>query len=144
MMKASQRGIDLITRFEGWSKERYWDENDGWTIGFGHLIKPGEHYVVVTIEQARELLKQDVRDAEDTVNDLVPFRLPQSKFDALVSFVYNEGRAQFAESTLLRKLRDGDIIGAWQEFSNWIYDDGKPLLGLARRRAAEGSMFLED
>ncbi|HNU36459.1 MAG TPA: hypothetical protein PKJ15_07660 [Methanomassiliicoccales archaeon] len=46
---------------QGWEKlalKRYWDNKDGWTIGWGHLIKPGEQIPdVITREKADEIFQ---------------------------------------------------------------------------------------
>ena len=53
-MKLSQRGIDLIKQFEGYSSKAYPDPATGgapWTIGYGTTngVKPG---MIITAEQA--------------------------------------------------------------------------------------------
>jgi len=58
-----------------------------------------------------------------------------------VSFIFNCGVSAFKSSTLLRLLNQGDYEGARKQFLRWDKAGGKPLLGLARRRAAEASMF---
>ncbi|WP_049003403.1 lysozyme, partial [Citrobacter freundii] len=45
-------------------------------------------------------------------------------------------------STLLRKLNDGDVKGAADEFLRWNKAGGKVLNGLTRRREAERALFL--
>jgi len=143
-MKPSDKAINIITEYEGFSATPYMDPNDGWTIGYGHLIKPGETFLAITREQGRALLRSDVAQAELAIADLVKEPLTQGMYDALVSFVFNIGRGQFSRSTMLKHLNAGDRLAAFQEFDRWIIDDGKKLLGLARRRAAEGCVFLSD
>jgi len=143
-MKASDKAINLITEFEGFSSTPYMDENDGMTIGYGHLIKKGESFTAITRMQGRAILKQDVAIAENAIAELVTGPLTQGMYDALVSFVFNIGRGQFKHSTMRERLNAGDRLSAFQEFDRWIIDDGKKLLGLARRRAGEGVVFLSD
>ncbi|WP_425277616.1 hypothetical protein [Liberibacter crescens] len=33
-------------------------------MGYGHLIKPGEHFTTITREQAEELLQKELRELE--------------------------------------------------------------------------------
>src|SRR5579864_8252343 len=94
-MKISSIGLDLITRFEGFRAAPYNDAGKEPTIGFGHLIKPGEQFTTITRNQALDLLTKDVHFAEDAVNTLVKVRLTQDQFDALTSFVFNTGRENF-------------------------------------------------
>ncbi|WP_236273088.1 lysozyme, partial [Escherichia coli] len=61
-MKLSQRGIDLIKQFEGYSSKAYPDPATGgapWTIGYGTTkgVKPG---MIITAEQAEKMLRDDV------------------------------------------------------------------------------------
>lgn len=72
----------------------------------------------------------------------VKVKLTQNQFDALVSFVYNVGVGAFRTSTLLRKLNNGDYVGAAAEFKRWKFGGGKELPGLVRRRKAEEQLFL--
>ena len=66
----------------------------------------------------------------------------QNQFDALVSFTYNCGKGALKTSTLLKKLNQGDIQGAAQEFLRWNKASGQVLAGLTRRRTAEMELFL--
>jgi lysozyme len=43
--------------------------------------------------------------------------LQQGQYDAIADFIYNEGVAHFAGSTLLQKLNAGDYAGAAGEFA---------------------------
>lgn len=136
---ASEQAITLIKNSEGLALEAYADKNDGPTIGYGHLgAKKGQK---ITKEIAEDLLKQDVSKAETAVKNLVKVPLSQNQFDALVSFVYNVGPGQFAESTLLKKLNAGEIESVPAEFGRWIYDDGEIMNGLIKRRNNEAKLF---
>ena len=149
-MQCSQRGIDLIKSFEGFSLTAYHGKCDRaglYTIGWGHArgVRPGDK---ITLEQAEKLLREDIRDAENVVNlDYVSGRdkpiVTQNEFDALVSFVFNVKREAYLDSTLRRKLKAGDKMGAAGEFKRWIYADHKIAPGLITRRAAERKMFLQ-
>ena len=137
----SQAGIDLITSFEGCRLTAYQDSVGVWTIGYGHTsgVYPG---MTITEEEAIAFLRQDLKTAENAVNNNVTYGINQSQFDALVSFTFNVGTGNFTSSTLLMKLNAGDVNGAANEFDRWIYAGGQVLEGLVRRRAAEKQMFL--
>lgn len=137
----SQAGVNLIKSFEGLRLTAYQDSAGVWTIGYGHTsgVYSG---MKITEAKAEEYLKSDLKSAEKTVNNKVTYAINQNQFDALVSFTFNVGGGNFGSSTLLKKLNQGDINGAADEFGKWIKADGKVLDGLVKRRAAEKEMFL--
>lgn len=139
-MKISAAGLELLKVHEGLRLKAYLDTGGVPTIGYGHTrgVKVGD---TCAKEQALTWLAEDVSDAERDVNLYVHVPLKQNQFDALVSFVYNIGGARFATSTLLRKLNDGDYVGAAGQFVRWVYDNGRIINGLALRRADECELF---
>jgi len=142
-MQVSAEGLDFIRHWEGCSLEAYQDSAGVWTIGVGHTadVQPGD---TITMEEAEDLLKEDVEWAEQAVNDLIRVPLGQRQFDALVSFAFNTGRSAVEESTLRERLNDGVYLRAPQELCRWIFAAGEMSLGLARRRVAEAERFLRD
>ena len=139
-MQTSQRGIDLIKRFEGLRLRAYDDGVGIPTIGYGHTagVKPG---MTITADQAVQFLREDLHSAERGIDRLVSVHLCQHQFDALASLVFNIGGTAFRDSTLLRKLNAGDYTGAAAQFERWVHGGGKILPGLVKRRAAERAMF---
>lgn len=145
MMKASKDAVTLIKHFEGCSLKAYPDpgSKDGrpWTIGYGHTGKDVVKGLVWTQAQADAALAQDVARFASKVETLIKVSVTQSQFDALVSFAYNVGIGALAGSTLLRLLNSGAFSGAARQFERWDRQDGRPMLGLARRRLAERLLF---
>lgn len=142
MMRTSSAGIALIKRFEGCELKAYQDSVSVWTIGVGHTggVEPGQ---VITEEEADAFLREDLQDAENCVNASVLVPLSQSKFDALVSLVFNIGCGNFQKSTLLRELNAGaGMMLVADQFKRWNKAGGVVLNGLTKRRAAEAEMFL--
>jgi GH24 family phage-related lysozyme (muramidase) len=155
-MHVSQRGLDLIARFEGTVLHAYNDPAGHCTVGVGHLLHHGnctsDDYRVfgtsenprLTRDKAMQLLALDVTSREAAVDRLVRVRLNQNEFDALVSFVFNVGAGNFEESTLLRLLNDGRRREAADQFGRWVFGaPGQKLPGLVTRRAAERELFLK-
>ncbi|WP_210523472.1 lysozyme [Pantoea ananatis] len=140
-MQTSNKGMDLIKRFEGLKLEVYRDSVGIPTIGYGHTngVKMGD---VITCEQADKYLREDLLVAELTINTNVKVKLTQNQFDALASFVFNLGSGNFVKSTLLKKLNAGDFAAAADEFGKWVNAGGKKLAGLVKRRAAEREVFI--
>ena len=151
-MNVSQRGIDLIKRYEGFISHAYLCPADRYTIGWGHIkdVKKGD---VVTEAQAENLLKQDLKLFESKLNYSIEqdhVNLNQNQFDACISFIFNLGFSAFIFSTLYKKLKAGDFDGASDEFLKWVYItktvNGEKvklrLKGLEQRRKAERDLFL--
>jgi len=141
----SQAGLDLVKKFEGFEPKPYLCPAGVLTIGYGHVIKKGEKFGEISEREASAQLKRDMKPFEEAVRKYVDVELDQEQFDALASFVYNEGANAFRESTLLKKLNRGDYSGASAEFPRWnkIIVDGEkvPSRGLTSRRAAEKELF---
>lgn len=141
-MKTSQKGIDLVKSFEGLSLKVYKDAVGLPTIGYGHLIKKGEVFTTISLQEAEDLLRKDLKQFEEGVSTSVKVALTQNQFDALVSFAFNLGMGNLNSSTLLKKLNAGDVQGASLEFVRWNRAGNKILAGLTRRRLAEKELFL--
>lgn len=140
-MNTSQTGIDFIKSFEGCRLDAYKCPAGVWTIGYGTTAKVKQG-MQITLKEAEDLLRKDLKKFEDAINKCVKAPLTQGQFDALVSFTYNCGIGALQTSTLLKKLNNKDYIGAANEFLRWDKANGKVLAGLSRRRESEREMFL--
>lgn len=140
-MKISDAGLDLICKFEGFSPTVYKDIAGHDTIGFGHMVKAGEHFGTITQDEALNLLAADALKAERAVNELVKIKLDQDQFDALCSFTYNVGIENFKESTLLKLVNEDKLLAASAEFLRWDHVGGRESQGLLKRRNTESFLF---
>lgn len=139
--KTSEMGFDLIRNFEGFSAVPYKDAH-GYSIGYGHFIKPTEKFTrPITKTEADILLSNDVKSAESAINSSVKVPLSQIQFDALVSLVYNIGSGAFKNSTLLKHINAGNFNLAKNEFKRWDKSQGKVLAALTARRKIEADLF---
>jgi len=142
-MTASEELIAKLKKFEGLRLEAYLDAAGVPTIGYGHTgrdVKMGDR---ISKYWAEDLLRRDIRVAEAAVNEL-GVATTQGQFDALVSFVFNLGAERLKNSTLLRRIREGESRKAiTQEWMRWVYADGKKLKGLEKRRAWEARKYFE-
>lgn len=136
----SEQGLDLIRKSESLRLRAYKDQGGKDTIGWGHLMLPGEPRKITRAEADR-LLRVDVARTEKAVRELVNVPVWQSEYDALVSFVYNIGVTAFRKSTMLRRLKALDYREASYEFGRWVFVNGVKSKGLINRRAAERSLF---
>lgn len=136
-------GFKLLTTFEGCELEAYDDGAGVWTIGYGHTRGVFEG-MTITQAQAEDFLQKDLEKFESYVLDAVSVKLTDDQFSALVCFCFNvgPGKEGFGGSTLLKLLNAGDYQGAANQFVRWNKVDGKPWLGLTRRRLAERALFL--
>ena len=142
-MQVSQKCIDLVKRYEGFISKTYVCPAGYKTIGFGHRT---DEITTITEPEAENLLKKDLKKFEQGLCKMLnaeELNVTQNQFDALISFAFNLGLSALAGSTLWRLFTHGDIQGAADEFTKWIYAGGKPLEGLKRRRQAERELFLK-
>jgi len=145
-MKISNKGINLIKKWEGFRKTAYKCPSNKNTIGYGHVILPNEKELFelkesITEEFAEELLYSDVKIAENAVNKYVSVPLTQGQFDALVSLVYNWGVSNFSLSNSLKTLNlknyDEAAFGFFDKEFGVVKSKGKILKGLVLRRQEE-------
>ena len=139
-MRTSKEGIALLKKFEGCELKAYQDSVGVWTIGYGHTkgVKDG---MEITKEEAEEMLKEELPEYENYINELVEIPLSQNEFDALVCWVYNLGPTNLLKSTLLETLNKGDKDGVPYQIRRWNKAGGVVLNGLVRRREAEALLF---
>lgn len=136
-------GLAIIKKFEGRRLKAYRCPAGIWTIGYGHTGDVHEG-MEITEEQAEELLRGDIMQAEMDVERLVMVPINSNQFSALVSFTYNVGVQAFKISTLLNRINAGRLQDVSGEIIKWRYANGKELNGLRRRREAERNLFLTE
>ena len=145
MRQITQDGLDLIKRFEGFSRTIYMCPAGHPTIGYGHVVTSDEDFIVgIDAEQADELLRQDAGIAERAILRLINVPLTDGQFDALVSFTYNLGGGALQRSTLRRKVNREDHTEVPEQFMRWVWAGGRQLKGLIRRRKAERSVLFRN
>jgi len=153
-MKTSSNGVQVMHYFERCVLTAYPDpgSKDGLpiTIGWGDTGPDVVRGLVITQDQAdARFARRLSREFEPGVSSLVKVPLTQGQFDALVCFAYNVGldidqdtKAEgLGDSTLLRMVNIGDFTSAADQFAAWNKNDGRVMLGLRRRRAAEQALF---
>jgi len=152
-MQVSNKGIELVKRYEGFISHAYLCPANKLTVGYGHCGEDVKQGMVITEAEAENLLKKDLRKFESKLNYSLEHdnvNLNQNQFDACISFIFNLGFSAFIFSTLYKKLKAGDYAGASDEFLKWVYItktvNGEKikirLKGLETRRNAERDLFL--
>ena len=137
----STKGLDFIKSWEKFIPHVYKDAAGLPTIGYGHLIKPGESYTTITEPEAVALMKKDLQPMLNNIIKSIKVDINQNQFDSLCSFCYNVGSGGFVKSTLLKLINKNLLSEASNEFGKWVKAGGKTLSGLKRRREAERKMF---
>jgi len=133
--KISSVGIDMITRFEGFSARFYWDHGAN-AIGYGYNcgsqscqgIKPP-----ITKAFAKQLLMRSIVPFENCVKRNFGDSIPQNVFDALTSFAFNLGCGVFRGSSLLKAMQANNYDGAARAMCEYVNASGRRLPGLVRR-----------
>lgn len=149
-MKTSQRGIDIIKRWEGVKLVAYFCPANVPTIGIGHtrtVTRADVHAQRrITAEEAERLLAEDLATFERGVLRLCTLPPNQNQFDAFVSLAFNIGLGAFERSTALRRHNEGDFDAAAGAIEMWnkATVNGKRVVlrGLVARRADEKALYL--
>lgn len=141
-MTISDKGIDMIAKYEGCRLEAYKCPAGVWTIGYGHTAGVVQGQKLPSEEAAKALLKEDVKKYGEYVNvcvkkGLITFHLNQNRFDALTSFCYNCGNGNLQK---LVGYRDAQTVA--DKLLEYNQAGGKVLAGLVRRREEERALFL--
>ena len=136
-MRTSQKGIDLIKKFEGCRLDAYKCPAGVWTIGYGHTagVACGQK---ISPAQAEAYLRADLEKYEKKVEKYESrYRWTQNEFDAMVSFAYNLGSI---DKLTANGTRAKDVIA--EKILLYNKAGGKVLAGLTKRRQEEREMFL--
>jgi len=141
----NEEGLEIIKFYEKWEPSPYFCPAGLLTIGWGHVILPGEKFnAPISKELGTELLLKDVRIAEKAVARLIKVPLGINQFSALTSFTFNLGSGVLQNSTLRMKLNRGDYLGAGEQLNRFVYAKGKKLNGLIKRRQSETNLYMRD
>lgn len=140
--------LSMVAGFEGLRTVAYLDPAQIWTICYGHIqgVRAGD---VKSPAECEGLLAEEFLAAVSHVDRCSPVPLTPNQRGALASAVYNLGPSLVCDpkrSTLARRLRAGDIVGACHQLTRWVKARVLgvlvPLPGLIRRREAERAMCL--
>ncbi|MCM1162272.1 MAG: N-acetylmuramoyl-L-alanine amidase [Roseburia sp.] len=141
-MSISEKGVELIAKYEGCKLTAYKCPAGVWTIGYGHTMGVKQGDTLPSDQAAKALLKEDLKKYGDYVNNfrkkgIISFPLNQNQFDALTSFTYNCGNGS------LQKLVSGrDAATIADKLLLYNKGGGKVLAGLTKRRQEERELFL--
>ena len=141
--------LRIIKEYEGCHLEAYLCPAGVPTIGWGStrlIDRPVQLGDRISQEMADDLLRNDVERRHRELVKLLPLIAgwPGHRVAALLSWAYNVGLGAVKTSTLRRRLLAGEdpVRVISEELPRWDKTNGKPLAGLARRRAAEVALFV--
>lgn len=142
--QASDNLITFLENYEGYSEKPYRGvDSQNLTIGFGHVIQPGENYTDLSREQATQLFINDLSRYIDSVDkEFAGVPLTQNQHDALVSLCYNLGANIWSKISLDDDIKNGAPLSVIEaDFEKLDHVNGKEVAGLLKRRKAEFQMF---
>lgn len=150
MRRINEAGKDLIKKFEGLRLTPYQCQAGRWTVGYGHTDSAYVHENTkpITEHQADVILDSDLSRFEEWADTLTPQWLTPNQFSACVVLMFNIGIAEFASSTVLKKINAHDMTAAadafrlFNKFTNPKTGLKEVSKGLVRRRDAERALFM--
>jgi GH24 family phage-related lysozyme (muramidase) len=118
----------------------------GLTVGYGHLVKPGEDTKkgdTITETKADELLNSDAEGmAKGVRTALGTTQVSQREFDALVDMAFGLGSIGTSNTPkLMKALGGGDYDAASKELRTDTATNGLVLPGLQNRSTQRENMF---
>lgn len=150
----------LIKFYEGYSDIPYICPTGHWTIGYGHIIVVNGRQLKgmsdkrlaflaypkpITVEEANKLLRADIDSVINAIWKSINVPLNKYQMASLVSFVFNVGIGNFVNSTLLKKLNQGNYDSVPDQLKRWVKGtiDGKKVVlnGLVKRRNTEAEYW---
>src|SRR5262245_46822078 len=117
-------GLKLIEGFEGLELKAYYDAVRIPTVGYGHVIHPQDKLKVgdmITEEQAKQFLRDDLAVAEAGVENAIQVPLNDNQFAACVSLAFNIGVTAFARSTVAHEINLSNWTIAAAHFLDWRF-----------------------
>lgn len=137
-MRVSDKGLNIIKKYEGLRLTAYKCPAGVWTIGYGHTAGVSQG-MRCTVAEAEAYLLADVASAEKAVQKYdTYYNFDQNEFDALVSFTYNCGSGNLKKLTSNGKRTREEISNHITAYNK---AGGKTLAGLVARRAEEKALF---
>lgn len=134
-------GAYLVEPWESTQNHAYKDMVGVVTICMGETkgVKMGDYR---TDKECEESLVKELTAYNKAMRKHVKVELKPYEEVAYTSFVWNLGETNFKNSTLLKKLNQGDHEGACNELLKWNQAGGKVVKGLTNRRIQENRVCL--
>jgi lysozyme len=141
MRKINAAGRKLISEWEGLRMKAYLDSVGIPTICIGHTGGDVHLGLILTPEECDRFFDMDIE--EHNIEPLLKGApTNDNQFAAMTSLAFNIGLTKFAGSTVLKRHKLGNYMGAANAFPMWNRAGGRILKGLIRRREAERKLYL--
>jgi lysozyme len=131
-----------VAQWEGTRYVPYEDVVGVWTVCQGYAQPDVVRGRTYTPAECRDMTEKQLAAHGAAVLRCVNVPLARYEYDAYVLFAYNVGGAAFCGSSLLKRLNQGDHVGACNGLLAWNMAGGKRVQGLANRREYERRMCL--
>jgi GH24 family phage-related lysozyme (muramidase) len=135
--------LDYIRNKEGLRLKPYRD-GAGWTIGYGHQIKPDEGYLHdgITEQQAEHILNKDAGERLAEVQKRLP-HLNKKQRTALVSFLFSMSPNNLKNTKVYKAIKDGKSSEQLREvwMNSFVTVNGELFPPLVARRKDESELF---
>jgi len=127
------------SHWEGRRHVPYRDVGGVLTVCDGHTgpdIIPGKRYSDAECDAIlqKDLIAHEGRLLSCAPDLADPKRVPDDTYVAINDWAFNVGTGAACKSTLIRKVKAGDLRGACMELSKWVYVNERVIKGLATRR----------
>lgn len=145
----SPRGVVFLQTLEGCDLHPYRDSAGVLTVGYGTVLSPKHPLYGKPINQdiANDLFRMKIGEINETLRLRIERSVMQCQYDSLVSFCYNVGTQRLITSTMLKRINQGDFVGA-EEAMAWFDKITDPITkkkvvcpGLVNRRRCERKLF---
>jgi lysozyme len=134
--------LSALTSLEGTRYVPYEDIVNVWTVCQGYAGKDVIRNKVYTPAECRHLAETQLVAKGAEVLRCAAVPLSQHEYDAYTLFAYNVGTSAFCGSSLVKKLKAGDRVGACNGLLVWDMAGGKHVPGLRKRREFERRICL--
>lgn len=139
--------------YDDWNGKPWSESKVGFpTIGYGHLVKPGENFTTLTEQQASQLLMRDILAHLKPIVPYIKVPLSIEQWVVLTSMAFNVGPGIFRTATFVRLMNENAPLAQIEEaFKRYkmgtIVQNGVKkkvvIRGLENRRNREWAMFAQ-
>lgn len=134
--------VASITLWEGTKYKPYDDVVGVLTVCQGYTGKDIVRGKTYTPAECKAFLSKEIAVHGKGVLACTKVPLTQYQYDAMTMFTYNVGVHAYCNSSLLKKLNQGDYVGACNGLLKWSYAEGRYVQGLYNRRLYERQICL--
>jgi GH24 family phage-related lysozyme (muramidase) len=143
----SEAGLEKLREHEAFVSKPYDDGAGNSTIGYGHMVLPGEDFSGgITEAEAIELFEKDVARVVNSSLDKIEADLTQNQVDAIGSFIFNVGPGAFERGPLhyINIGKHEQATGRMLKYvtgRNARTGERRVLRGLLKRRRFEVALY---